>query len=299
MKGSESSRPRLTGWLRAQWQSIFLSVDENTAFPETVDELRAKLSTDNPDLAAEVLAEAEDAHGRLRDRVDGAERRATTLQGATAIAASLTLTAAGLLVDRSKLHGWGWQLAFGVAVIYATFALAMCAWRATLATSRVHRWVVPANRDILDRVGQGIASARIERAVALLHVIGGNERFARYKVAMLRAATEWLVRALIALLALALLAGGYALLGSPGPAASAAAARLGHRGEHRAARSCALRPPRREPASSPTPPRGACRVALAGGRACRRAESRGRWPRRARLGPCVVSSACPSCGDGW
>ncbi len=215
-KGESEIGPKTIGsrfaWLRAWWQSVFLAVDEKTSFPESVDELRIKLATDDAELAADILAEAESAHLRMSDRIDGAERRATTLQGAAAIATSLTLAATGLLVSKTKLHGLGWRIAFGLAVTYTAFALVMCAWRATLATSRVHRWVVPPDRDILDRVGQGIAAARIERAMALLRAIGGNQRIARYKIAMLRAATEWLLRALLALLLLALLAAGYELL---------------------------------------------------------------------------------------
>lgn len=204
---------RVLDWLHDQREAVFLAVDNNTTFPESSDELRAKLATDDADVAAEILSEAEDAHNRLRDRVDGAERRATTLQGASAIAASLALTAAGLIIDPAKLRGWGWQLLFGLTVIYITFALVMCAWRATLASSRVHSWVAPPDRDILERGAQDIARARVERSVALLRVVGGNQRFARYKVAMLRAATEWIVRALVALLVLAILATTYALFG--------------------------------------------------------------------------------------
>lgn len=201
-------------WWRAQWAAVFLAVDDETAFPEIRDDLRAKLTTGDPELAADLLAEADGAHGRLRERIEGAERRATTLQGASAIAASLTLTAAGLLIDPTKLRGVGWQVLFGLTVVYITFALVMCAWRATLASSRVHRWRAPPDRDILDRVEQGLATARVERAVALLEVIGANQRFARYKVAMLRAATEWIVRALVALLILATLATTYAVFGA-------------------------------------------------------------------------------------
>lgn len=200
-------------WWRAQWAAVFLAVDDKTAFPETSDDIRAKLTTGDPELAAELLAEADEAHDRLRERIEGAERRATTLQGASAIAASLTLTAAGLLIDPAKLRGVGWQLLFGLTVVYITFALVMCVWRATLASSRVHRWRAPPDRDILDRVEQGLATARVERAVALLELIGANQRFARYKVAMLRAATEWIVRALVALLVLAALATTYAVFG--------------------------------------------------------------------------------------
>lgn len=203
-------------WLERKRKEIFFEPDEQNAFPETMAELRAQVLTDDPQLAADILAEAEASHGRHKDRVEGAERRATTLQGSSAIAAGLTLTAAGLLVDPTKLLGLGWQLAFGVTVTYITFALAMCAWRATLASSKVHRWVTPADRDVLGRSGQALAEGRTERAASLLHSIGSNARFARYKVTMLRAAAEWIVRALFALLVLAMLSLAYAL-GGPEP----------------------------------------------------------------------------------
>jgi hypothetical protein len=231
-------------WLAAHWRALFLEVDTETAFPESQDELRASLHTDDPSAATELLVEAEAAHDRLRSRVEGAERRATTLQGASAIAASLTLAAAGLLIDPTKLRGWVWQLLFGLAVLYITFALAMCAWRATLASSRVHNWVTPPDRDILDRPGQGIATARLERAIALLRAVGGNQRFARYKIAMLRAATEWIVRALVGLVALALLSALYSLFGpDPEPRSPTQRRSHGTLSQLHAASVCCRRPP--------------------------------------------------------
>jgi hypothetical protein len=201
------------GWMASKREAIFLPVDDDTAFPEPQGQLRDLLRTGDVDLAAEILGEAEVAYARLQDRVDSAERRATTLQSASAIAASLTLTAAGLLVDSTKLRGWLWPLLFGAAVTYITFALAMCAWRATLASSRVHHWMTPGDRDVLERPRQSVALARTERAAALLASIGGNQRFARYKVAMLRASTDWILRALVALFLLAVLAAVYGIVG--------------------------------------------------------------------------------------
>ena len=192
------------GWFSAKYHEIFLEIDDNTRFPETEAELSAQLQTRDAVLAADILAEAEASYARLQDRVDSAERRAATLQGGAAIASGLTLTAAGLLVDSTKLHGWVWQVLFGLAIVFIAFALAMSTWRATLASSRVHSWMTPSDRDVLRRPGQTVAAARIERAASLLASIGANQRFARYKVAMMRASTEWILRALVGLMCLAI-----------------------------------------------------------------------------------------------
>lgn len=210
---SARTKRRLGRWLRAQWDAFSLPVDEHTDFPENRGQLRSMLATDDTELAKEMLEEAEAAYQRMTDRVEGAERRATTLQGAAAIAAGLTLTGSGLLLDASKLRGWGWQLAFGALLVYVTFALVLCAYRATLATSRVHTWVASPDRAVLSRPGQTVAQARTERTAEVLLALGGNQRIARWKVAMMRAAAEWLTRALLALLAVAVLASVYVVVG--------------------------------------------------------------------------------------
>jgi hypothetical protein len=213
-------------WVVDKWNSFFLEVDDETDFPETLDELKVQLTTTNPGRAQAILSEAQAACDRMQDRIDGAERRATTLQGSSAVAASLALTGSALLIDPSKIHDVGWRLGFGLVLAFVTLAFVLCAYRATLASTRVHVWFVPTDRDLLKRPSQDVSQAQTERAAELLHAIGKNMRNARWKVAMMRASAEWLARALLGLLLVALLAVVYIAAGpgamSPQPAPSMA-----------------------------------------------------------------------------
>jgi hypothetical protein len=55
--------------------------------------------------AEEILREAESVYQQVEDRAAGATARATTLQEAVGIAATLLITGAGLIVGQSALHG--------------------------------------------------------------------------------------------------------------------------------------------------------------------------------------------------
>ncbi len=200
-------------WVADKWRSFFLKVDDDTGFPETPDELKTQLMTADTGVAQAILSEAQAAFDRMQDRIDGAERRATTLQGSSAVAASLALTGSALLIDPSKIHGVGWRLGFGVVLAFVTLAFVLCAYRATLASTKVHVWVVPTDRDLLIRASQDVTQAQTERAAELLHAIGRNMRIARWKVAMMRASAEWLERALLGLLLVAMLAVVYIAVG--------------------------------------------------------------------------------------
>jgi hypothetical protein len=213
-------------WVADKWNSFFLKVDDKTDFPEALDELKAQLTTTDLERAQAILSEAQAGFDRMQDRIDGAERRATTLQGSSAIAASLALTGSALLIDPSKIHGVGWRLGLGVVLAFVTLAFVLCAYRATLASTKVHVWFVPTDRDLLKRASQDVSQAQTERAAELLHAIGRNMPIARWKIAMMRASAEWLARALLGLLLVALLAVVYIAAGpgaeSPRPAPSMA-----------------------------------------------------------------------------
>jgi hypothetical protein len=191
------------------------SPDTERGYSGTRDELCADLSTEDEGRAAEILTDAQAAHGRLQERVESAERRATTLQGSSAVAASLALASAALLVDPSKIDGTAWRGLFAAALIWIVFCLVMCTWRATLATSRVHSWTVPGDLEALSRPAQTVALARIERSASLLWAVSENQRFARYKIALLGAAGDWVRRAMLGLLLLAILTAAYSLSNHP------------------------------------------------------------------------------------
>jgi hypothetical protein len=212
MTGLSDFLERVKASVADKRKEIFeFSPDTERGYHGTRDELQVDLSTDDEARAAEVLADAEAAHGRLQDRVESAERRATTLQGSSAVAASLALASAGLLVDPSKIDGTLSRSLFAAAVVWIIFCLVMCTWRATQATSRVHPWTVPGDLEALSRPAQTVAEARIERSASLLWAVSENQRFARYKIALLGAAADWVRRAVFGLLVLAILTAIYSL----------------------------------------------------------------------------------------
>lgn len=172
--------------------------DEDNRFPMSQAELLAQLDTGDPELAEEILREAEAVARRLvGERVEGAERRAATLQSATAIAGSFSLAGGTLLV--TQIHGRTWQLVVGALLLWVTGSLGLCGWRATQAASTIHRWSIVRNTDVLRRSGQTLAEARIDRAAQVLRAAGWNARYARFKVDMLRRASRHLARASLGL----------------------------------------------------------------------------------------------------
>jgi hypothetical protein len=85
------------GWRRKRWDQIFVPADPPENFAtESLADLVGKLKTSNEDVARAILAEAEAAYSAPQQVIDSAERRATTLQGTVAIAASVALAGGGL-----------------------------------------------------------------------------------------------------------------------------------------------------------------------------------------------------------
>jgi hypothetical protein len=162
------------------------------------DELAAELATEDVDVSAAILAEARDyANRSVESRVDSVERRAATLQSATAIAGTFTLAGAVLVV--TDVHRHGWQIGIGAVLLFIALNLGMCGWRATQASSHVITWSREPARDILKRPRQTTAQANIDRAAQTLVVADWNGRYARWKVDMLKRAGRHLVRATLGL----------------------------------------------------------------------------------------------------
>jgi hypothetical protein len=197
------------------WITPDPNLDEDNRFDFGQQELAAQLATDDPAKAAEILAEAREISERIVEgRTDGAERRAATLQSATAIASSFSLAGAGLLA--ADVHEHVWQAVIGLLLLWITVNLGLCGWRATQASSSViHRWTAPRTQSILSRADQTLAEARIERSVEILRCAGWNARYARFKVTMLRRASRHLVRATLGIPVLVIAVLVYALTYSP------------------------------------------------------------------------------------
>ncbi|MGH2822257.1 MAG: hypothetical protein ACRDLY_04395 [Thermoleophilaceae bacterium] len=84
-------------WLRARYDAFFLPIDKPTAFTEPHEELvmllapRKTAGKWDEERTKEILEEAQSIFEHADQRGQAAERRATTLRGAVAIAASLIL----------------------------------------------------------------------------------------------------------------------------------------------------------------------------------------------------------------
>lgn len=187
---SPTLRERFSRWLTPDPE-----LDEDNRFEFTREELTARLTTTDQEKAAEILAEAKEISERMVEgRTDGVERRAATLQSATAIAGTFSIAGAGLLA--TDVHGRVWQAVIGGLLLWITLNLGLCGWRATQASASViHRWASPRSQAILGRSGMSLADARIDRSVDILRAAGWNARYARFKVTMLKRAGKHLVRA--------------------------------------------------------------------------------------------------------
>lgn len=195
------------------WTRIALPLDEKEEFAGTAEEVIEKLKTDDDNVAAALLDEAEKIASEPFERAEGAERRATTLQGAVAIAASFGIAAGAFLLDTNKIGSAGWRQLFAIVSFGFVFCLVAAGFRAVGAVYRVHEWRFPDAEQIYERAGMTAADARTMRAAALLRTVARNHAIARWKVACMRAAAWWFRLALVFLLADALLLVLYAFLG--------------------------------------------------------------------------------------
>jgi hypothetical protein len=187
---------------------------EPANFKESSEEIAKRLTTDDPEVAAMLLEGARARYDLVSDRAESAERRATTLQGAVAIAGSVTVAGGALLLDSSKVHGAGWKLAFGLALVALAFSLIMTGYRAVTATSRLYGWSAPDPEDAFVHVGLTGTEIRLRLAADLFKSSGLNTAIADRKVAAMSKAAVWFTRALLLVVVLALLLAIYAVTGN-------------------------------------------------------------------------------------
>jgi hypothetical protein len=188
---------------------------------ESLPELAMRLRTGEPGVARAILAEAEAAFQEPVDRIESAERRATTLQGAVAVAASVVVAGGSLLLDPGKLHGQGWRIAFAAVLFAFVGSLTACGVRALGATSRIFRFRDPGIERITDRARMDECDALVHRAAELLRSAAVANEVGRVKVGLLRSAAWWFRLAILMLTALAGLLAAYAISGPHGATAAA------------------------------------------------------------------------------
>jgi len=191
-------------------------MDPPERFPQTIEWLRERLQTDDAVLADELVADAQRLFDEGLTGISSVESRAATLQGTVAIAATVALAAAGLVVAPGDIHGSGWRLAFVVGLTVLVVFLVLTAFRATSASARVFEFATTSDDDILERAQMSVAAAKSRRAAHLLYSYGRNNEVEALKVGALKAAAFWFRGALLALLAITAIAGIY-VVDSGGP----------------------------------------------------------------------------------
>ena len=215
----ESLRSRLAegSRLRGWFDTLALPVPEPSQFrasePDLATQLMPTMESDAARAARSevILQEAQDIYEEADNRAAGVTERATTLQEAVGIAATLLLAGAGLIVGQTALHGFYWVLLFALLLLGATLSLVMSGLRALSAASTIHRWHRPAQREILARAQRPEDEARIALAAGLLYSYGYNSKVAAWKVAYLGAAAWWFRISLAFIVSIAMLIGIYAV----------------------------------------------------------------------------------------
>lgn len=193
---------------------------------KSLAEVHESLKTVDVGAAKATLAEAEATFQEPQDRIDSAERRATTLQGTVAIAAAVVTAGAGLLLDPTKVAGQGWRAALALAFGLFVFCLVACAVRALGATSRIFQLPNPGPQRIVDRAAMSESDALTHRAAELLRSADVADVVGAVKVGLLTSAAWWfraallMLGVLIALIAGYVFAGPNALAKKPAPVAS-------------------------------------------------------------------------------
>lgn len=208
-KETESPEEPSSGWLeRFRRKHVYPDVPPPTRFVRGLD-----VPPDyEPDVAREILEEAQELFKVPVEHGAAAERRATTLQGAVAIAATFTLAAGTLVADTSKIPSDVWRLIFAGGVAAVVVAFVGTGIVALEATSRISRWRDPNKEEgFAERAGLKLPAAQMARASELLVAYGENEALAAWKIERTSRAASWFRIALLLLVCLAFLFVAYAV----------------------------------------------------------------------------------------
>lgn len=169
-------------------------------------------------IAEQLFDEASRVMNARDERIGVAEAKATTLLGTVAIAASLVVAGAGLILDSAKVSEPWRQILMCLVATVLVFLL-LCGYTASRALLKVWRISRPQPRAALDRAGSdNVADVLRDRAIDLLTRAGENLYIADYKLAQVRVAYRWYRLALGGFLAVGVVIAVYVLFGeAPAP----------------------------------------------------------------------------------
>lgn len=185
---------RLLRRILAPWED---KVGKGTFFVESRNERLARLQTQDPEIARELLEEARHLNDGVDAMAEGVERRATTLQGVVSIAATVAVGGGALLLDPAKVQGLGWRVAFAVLFGGLLYCLIATAYRATQSSTQIQIWTREDPNEHLERTSRPAVEVDTELSADMLYGYGRNMEVVRWKVSYLRAASEWFLRGLI------------------------------------------------------------------------------------------------------
>jgi hypothetical protein len=117
VRGHPGQRPTIGQLIFPRRMGNYYNFDKALGRSRKVTEIMDTLTIDSVDSAKASLDFVQAIAQSAKDRADAADRRATTVTSSAAIAASLTLSGASLLLDDSKwIDAQGLRVAFGVAL---------------------------------------------------------------------------------------------------------------------------------------------------------------------------------------
>jgi hypothetical protein len=192
---------------RKLFDSLFMPVGTPDYFQDAASDLIQKItprsngSIDGP-RAASLLSEVRAMYLSVDEVTDSVERRATTLEGAVAIAGSLVLAGASLVADPSRITYKPSRVVLAVLLIFEIGSLCMAGLRALQVFARVHAFKRPLPTDIFERSKMSEPEAQIELTADLLQCWAANKMIVEWKVAHLGAAAWWFRFALLGLVGL-------------------------------------------------------------------------------------------------
>lgn len=207
-----------TFFIERLWHRLVLPLGDVEFYTEDEAELAQRLHVSDKELSSMLLAEAQEIDRSQHSSAESIQGRAMTLQGAVAIATTLTLTAGGLLLDRTKIESHAWRIAFAIVLLLAVLAFIGSGVRALGASSRTHPWTQPGFNDIFDHAKRDLTHAQAARAAAYLKAAGANLRIVQLKAGYLNAAVAWFRLALALLAVLAAMFVAYTAWGQPSSA---------------------------------------------------------------------------------
>jgi hypothetical protein len=192
-------RAGLHGWQRSVYDYIVVPAEVPAQFNQPLADLIEQVTSKDAQTASTILGEAEAAFREASETIESAERRATTLLGTVAIAASLVVAGAGLLLDPAKVNSSSWRLVLAVSLAAFLVCLVGCGWRALAVTGRIFNFEQPGFERIHLRAKMKGTDAQAFRAAELLRATGVAEEIGKVKVGLLASAAWWLRMALGAL----------------------------------------------------------------------------------------------------